>query len=227
MSERIYSDEERAARKKASDAAYRERNREAVRARNKKWAEENPRKVSASKAKWYEGNRAKALATSKEWAGKNKERHSIKAAEWRAENREKTNASQRKWLAKNKDKAKESTAKWRAENKENVVATRSVYLANNLDKYRIWNNNRRARLNANGGRLSAGLVGRLMLLQRGKCACCHADLLVTGSHLDHVMPLALDGANTDSNTQLLCPDCNQQKHAKHPVDFMQQRGYLL
>jgi len=41
------------------------------------------------------------------------------------------------------------------------------------------------------------------------------------------MPLALGGANADDNIQLLRSTCNQQKHAKHPVDFMQQKGFLL
>lgn len=45
--------------------------------------------------------------------------------------------------------------------------------------------------------------------------------------MDHIMPLALGGTNTDDNIQLLCPTCNRSKHAKHPVDFMQQRGFLL
>lgn len=35
------------------------------------------------------------------------------------------------------------------------------------------------------------------------------------------------GANDKSNIQLLCPHCNLSKGAKHPVDFMQERGMLL
>lgn len=42
-----------------------------------------------------------------------------------------------------------------------------------------------------------------------------------------IVPLALGGTNTDGNMQLLRSTCNQKKHAKHPVDFMQQRGFLL
>jgi 5-methylcytosine-specific restriction endonuclease McrA len=45
--------------------------------------------------------------------------------------------------------------------------------------------------------------------------------------MDHIIPLALGGANTDDNIQLLRATCNLQKHTKHPIDFMQQRGYLL
>lgn len=45
--------------------------------------------------------------------------------------------------------------------------------------------------------------------------------------MDHIVPLALGGSNTDGNIQLLRATCNQQKHAKHPVVFMQERGFLL
>lgn len=46
-------------------------------------------------------------------------------------------------------------------------------------------------------------------------------------HLDHIVPVAMGGPNIDENIQLLRQRCNNQKHSKHPVDFMQQRGFLL
>jgi 5-methylcytosine-specific restriction endonuclease McrA len=91
---------------------------------------------------------------------------------------------------------------------------------------RAIDQNRRARKRATGGELSNGLVEKLFDLQRGKCACCKQPL-GDDYHLDHIMPLALGGSNTDNNMQLLRSTCNQQKHAKHPVDFMQSRGMLL
>ena len=74
--------------------------------------------------------------------------------------------------------------------------------------------------------LSVGLSAKLFKLQKGKCPCCKQPL-GDDYHLDHKMPLALGGTNTDENMQLLRSICNLQKHAKHPVDFMQERGYLL
>ena len=62
--------------------------------------------------------------------------------------------------------------------------------------------------------------------QRGKCLVCRKDIRI-GYHLDHVIPLAKGGPSTLSNLQLLCPHCNVTKHAKDPVDFMQERGFLL
>ena len=77
-----------------------------------------------------------------------------------------------------------------------------------------------------GGVLTLGLSLRLFQLQKGKCACCKKPL-GSNYHMDHIMPLALGGTNTNDNIQLLRARCNLQKQAKHPVDFMQQRGYLL
>jgi len=91
---------------------------------------------------------------------------------------------------------------------------------------KIVQQNRRARKKYNGGRLSKGLSNKLYKLQRGKCACCGKSL-GDDYHLDHRMPLALGGVNEDLNMQLLRSKCNREKHAKHPIDFMQSRGFLL
>lgn len=74
---------------------------------------------------------------------------------------------------------------------------------------------------------NADIQDKLLVLQRGRCACCRCDLRNEKYHLDHHMPLALGGAHDDRNMQLLCKTCNLSKHSKHPVDFMQSRGFLL
>lgn len=76
-------------------------------------------------------------------------------------------------------------------------------------------------------RLPRGTVKRIGSLQRWKCAVCHGCLCRLGYHMDHIMPLAKGGQHTPGNIQLLCPTCNVRKSAKHPIDFMQQRGFLL
>jgi 5-methylcytosine-specific restriction endonuclease McrA len=96
----------------------------------------------------------------------------------------------------------------------------------NPEVNRIKAQNRRALKRVNGGKLSKGLAEKLFKLQKGKCPCCHQPL-GENYHLDHIVPLALGGSNTDDNIQLLRSSCNNQKSAKHPIDFMQQRGFLL
>jgi 5-methylcytosine-specific restriction endonuclease McrA len=102
----------------------------------------------------------------------------------------------------------------------------SAWQRAHLELWRTHKQNRNAKKRGNGGTLSRGLSEKLFKLQGGKCACC-ALPLGKNFHLDHIMPIALGGPNIDSNIQLLRPRCNIQKKAKHPVDFMQSRGFLL
>lgn len=85
---------------------------------------------------------------------------------------------------------------------------------------------RRSAAKEPGKRLPRGTVKRLGEAQRWRCAACACDIS-SNYHLDHVMPLALGGRHEPGNLQLLCPPCNLCKSAKHPIDFMQQRGFLL
>lgn len=147
-------------------------------------------------------------------------------AQWRVANPDKEKARMAKWQAANPDKVKQHIAKWRRANPSKQVVYVAKWKAAHPESNRIYDQNRRARKCGNDSKLSLGLIERLSKLQRGKCACCRGPL-ISGFHRDHIMPLALGGSNTDDNIQLLCPACNMQKSAKHPVDFMQQRGFLL
>ena len=165
-----------------------------------RWAAKNTDIVNASKANYRALHREKAKADS---------------AAYRSLNYAKVNAAQKKYNARrysvNPDKAKSVNKAWRS--------------ANPIKK-RIFDQNRRALKKNAGGKLSLGLPAKLFALQKGKCVCCSKPL-GSNYHLDHVTSLAKGGLNTDDNIQLLRPSCNQQKHAKNPIDFMQSRGFLI
>lgn len=148
------------------------------------------------------------------------------AAEYREKKREEAKQYAAAYRSKNREKAIAYGAAWREKNREKARATSAAWVAANHPQVRIQRQNYRAKKKANGGKLSHGLAERLYKLQRGKCACCGLPL-GDDYHLDHIMPIALGGTNTDDNIQLLRQQCNNQKHAKHPVDFMQSRGFLL
>lgn len=152
--------------------------------------------------------------------------NAIADAKYRADNPEKTKAYSAKWAAANPEKVKARSAKWSAANSEKRKESFVKRYAENPEAFRINCHNYRARKRANGGRLSKDIAERLFKLQRGKCACCKQKL-GDDYHRDHMTPLALGGPNTDDNIQLLCPTCNLQKNKKHPIDFMQGRGFLL
>lgn len=167
--------------------------------------------TKAADAKWYAANREKVKAAS---------------ATYRVANADRCKAYNAAYSAANSEKRRADSAQWRIDNPEKHRATIAQWQAANPEARRIHKHNRRARKLESGGKLSPGLSAKLFSLQRGKCACC-GQPLGTNYHLDHRMPLALGGQNVDSNMQLLRANCNLQKSAKHPIYFMQQKGFLL
>lgn len=108
------------------------------------------------------------------------------------------------WAAKNKLRVKENKRRWREANRDKDRADKR-------ERHIIKR---------------ALITSKLLVLQKGKCPCCGLPL-GDDFHIDHIMPIALGGKNIESNMQLLRSACNQQKHAKHPIRFMQERGFLL
>lgn len=215
---------------KASSAAYYAANKEKLlaskracwaanpekyRARVAAWQAANPEKKRASDAAYYAANKRKCLARQAVWKSENYEKYRAINSAWSAANPEKVKALRVKWRVANREKCSAATAKWAAVNREKVRKANRVY-----------QQNRDARKRANGGKLSKDIAERLFKLQKGKCPCC-GEPLGNDYHLDHITPIVLGGANEDWNIQLLRSACNNQKRARHPVDFMQSKGFLL
>jgi hypothetical protein len=180
-------------------------------------------------------------ASSREYYAKNQRKESERYAKYRSENAERIKALRAEWVKKNPEKRKAQNAKCRAGRKEKIRKASAeryekfreyanylshAWRAANPEKVRASSQNNKAKRRNAIGKTSKGLSKRLFDLQKGMCACC--GLPLGGNyHLDHIMPIALGGTNEDRNIQLLRPRCNSQKKAKHPVDFMQERGFLL
>lgn len=153
-----------------------------------------------------------------------KYRAALKA--WALKNKEKKLADAIKWALNNPEKVKKSKQKWRDTHKEH----QANYRIKNKDRYRershIYVATRRARKQTNLGFVSDDIVLKLQKSQKGKCVACKTSI-VKKYHIDHIYPLSKGGSHDDKNLQLLCPTCNRKKNAKHPIDFMQEEGFLL
>lgn len=190
------------------------------------WRANNPEKVKAALVAWRLTNADIIKAKSSAWYKSNTARANANNAAWRESNLERKKASDKAWKEANPERMMASIKAWRIANIERAKSNVSKWSANNPEKRRIHSLNRRARKIAGGGTVLHGLAAKLFKLQRGKCPCCGLPL-GDNYHMDHIMPLALGGIHTDSNMQLLRQRCNNQKHSKHPLDFMQSRGFLL
>lgn len=186
----------------------------------------NPEKSKAVTAKWRLENKDRLKEYDAAWKANHPAQVKQQQARYRVKHREKHIARAAAWSQANPGKVKARSAKWHQANPERARALMVKFHIANPGASTAYRQNRRARKNASGGKLSSGLSVKLLKLQRGKCACCGKPL-GNRFHLDHIMPLALGGANVDWNIQLLHATCNQRKHAKHPIAFMQERGFLL
>lgn len=148
------------------------------------------------------------------------------SSKWHADNPERARAISYAYYSANIEKVRATTDAWQSLNRYKVREATAAWAKANPENRRINEHNRRARKRVSGGNLSPDLAVRLYKLQKGKCACC-GKKLGDNYHLDHIIPIVLGGSNTDDNIQLLRARCNLQKHAKHPIDFMQQKGFLL
>lgn len=171
----------------------------------------NKEKIRAAKAQFRLENKEKLKKQKADSYKRNAASAKIRGAKQYAKNKDHINAINKKWAAANPEKIRRHKEKWAQAHPENS---------------RIRVHNYRSRKRAVGGKLSSGLAEKLFKLQKGKCPCCKQPL-GDDYHMDHVMPLALGGSNSDENMQLLRAVCNLQKNAKHPIDFMQSRGNLL
>lgn len=211
---------ERHSQQVADRAAAREAEREVLRPQReaaqkeyrRRWRIENAERVKQVNDAWRAENAERARATTEKWRKLHPERIRAYTSAWAKRNPEKERAKQ--------------TRRYEAMSVEQRRVRAAKFHARNPDARRRYGSNYKARKLKNGGVLSKGIVAKLLFLQRGRCACCGRPL-ASNFHLDHIVPLALGGSNTDDNVQLLRQRCNNQKRAKHPIDFMQSRGFLL
>lgn len=186
----------------------------------------DPEHAKAIDKKRYYKNREERLARARGWAKKNPEKRRAICLKWSRANPEKVAANGKLWRAANPDKVKEKELRWCKANPEKLRAKNARWRKNNPEKIRaIWSN-KQARRRAAEGKHTAAEIKDLMIKQRGSCAVCKTKL-DKNYHKDHIVPLISHGTNDIGNIQLLCPFCNQSKHSKDPIEFMQSRGFLL
>lgn len=116
-----------------------------------------------------------------------------------------------------------------AHNKGEKGATyRRIWNAANKEKVSENNRNAKARRKGADGKHTAQDIRDILKRQKFKCAECKTSVRKKSNrHTDHIMPIALGGSNWPSNLQILCPDCNLSKNAKHPIDWARTKGRLL
>lgn len=175
--------------------------------------------------KWRNANLEAARAITARWTEENKDRARAAVARWAEANKDRKKATNSARYKRKKDELSAKRAVYRAANRERISEQNAAYYRANPDKARANWANRRARMRQAIGSHTGEDIAQLFRLQLGKCVYCKTSI-EDKYHVDHIIPLAAGGSNDRTNIQLLCPPCNLSKGAKHPIEFMRQRGYL-
>lgn len=191
-----------------------------------------PCKTCGGTDRYENGGKCKACARARASAHQKKNSEATKEymRQWRLANIDEVRKNDRERSAlfrkEHPGRRRDVNRSYRERNAEKVASSRRAWKEANPSRVREYASTRRAHMRGTGGRLQKGTVKMLLEKQKMKCACCKTSIK-NGYHVDHIIPLAKGGSHQARNIQLLCPNCNLSKGAKHPIDFMQERGMLL
>lgn len=162
-------------------------------------------------------------ARHRDYYDRHREQVIARARQYQHEHPEIRTKAKRTWIARHRAQHLADTqarsARWRAANRDKDRAAAKRWVKANPDAVRTIHHRRRARkANAPGSFTTA--EWQAMKARYGyQCLRCHRrepDVRLT---IDHVVPLALGGANDITNIQPLCRACNSSKGAREIIDY--------
>ena len=183
---------------KECERKYRQENKERIAERDRKYQQENKERIAERDRKYYQENKESIAESIRKYYQENKESIAEKYRKYYQENKESIVEKTRKYRQENKEK----TRKYRQENKEGD---------------QINSTRRRAR--------KRQLPDDLTLEQRNATLghfnnSCALTGYTDGTHLDHVIPLAIGhGGTTLQNMIPLRADLNHSKNARCIFDW--------
>jgi hypothetical protein len=204
-----YKDPEK---KKATEKAYRERNRERVAAVAKAWYERNREQALAVRKAWRERNREQKAAADKAWRERNRERKAAVAKAWAERNRERKAETDKAWRELNRERAAAVRKAWAERNPERAAAASKAWRERNPERVAERGRRRRCRERNASIHLTANENQQLLILERTRQELQRE----TGReyHIDHILPIIHGGIHHPLNLRILEGSENQSKNAK-------------
>lgn len=209
-------------KRRAAQAAYRERNKE----RAREW-----------RRTWYAKNREKADEASKKWARENREHLNAKRRAKHAANPGASREYQRKVYAKHAERYRKASLDWYYRNRDEATRKWREKRLENPDYHRkrirawheknpgaavAYNVNRRHRLRAQKGK---GLTAQEWRdIKASFCDLCAYCLKPLKLQRDHVEALMRGGLNEAENVVPACAMCNASKGKRSLLVWLRNGG---
>lgn len=173
----------------------------------------------------YDANKDKVLSRQAKYRAENQDKVRESFKKHYDANKESRSNAYKGYRERNKEKERERHKKYLEENKDKILARQKAYRDLNKEKIRAKHANRRAKLKSAEGKHTEKDIKRILSMQNNCCAGCKCKL--GDYHVDHITPISKGVSNWPSNLQILCQKCNLNKHAKDPIDWASERGFLL
>lgn len=148
-----------------------------------------------------------------------KERH----VKWKENNREHVKEYHRQYRIDNPDKEFKKQQKYRENHKEQLYLKGKKYREQNREYfYDKAKERKKLKSEVSDNTVTKKSLDEILEKQNYKCVYCGCDLLETGKHLDHILPLSRGGLHTITNIQYTCPTCNMSKGDKTEEEWFEQ-----
>jgi len=167
---------------------------------------------------YYLANRERILQRNRDWREANP---GYFKAYYQA-NREHLDPMNMAWTAEHPEWKKQYDREYRLKNKERERERIRAWETANPERKATRERNRNARKRAAGGFHTVEDIETIYAVQRGHCFWCDAEV-GDNYHVDHLVPVVAGGSNGPENLVIACPMCNQRKHSRDPLEFLEER----
>ncbi len=190
------------------------KSKEALRARNRRYYQENKETIKASVDNYRQENAEQIKINQRVYRSNNKKKLKEKDAKYRQQNLEHLRERERKYAAAHAEENRARAARWYAANPARGKANA-----------RVAGHKRRARIAKVGGKFTKADIRAMGLIQWMRCYYCSIGI-EKENHIDHMTPLSRGGSNWVANLCLTCPECNLTKHTQTAEEFIEQKGFM-